>query len=52
MYAMRQGAVVDLVREDRLGRFTDDRSQPRFRAEAEAVEHIMGMIRAGTPTGR
>lgn len=30
-----------------LSRLTDDQKQPRVRAEAEAVEHIMGMIRAG-----
>jgi predicted nucleic acid-binding protein len=33
-----------------LGRLTDDQSQPRVRAEAEAVEHIMAMIRAGQAT--
>jgi predicted nucleic acid-binding protein len=33
-----------------LGRLTDDQSQSRVRAEAEAVEHIMGMIRAGRAT--
>jgi predicted nucleic acid-binding protein len=33
-----------------LGRLTDDQSQPRVRAEAEAVEHIMAMIRAGHAT--
>ncbi len=29
-----------------LSRLTDDQNQPCVRAEAEAVEHIMGMIRA------
>jgi hypothetical protein len=33
-----------------LSRLTDDQNQPRVRAEAEAVEHIMGMIRAGQAT--
>ena len=33
-----------------LSRLTDDQKQPRVRAEAEAVEHIMGMIRAGHST--
>ena len=30
-----------------LSRLTDDQSQPRVRAEAESVEHIMRMIREG-----
>jgi predicted nucleic acid-binding protein len=33
-----------------LSRLTDDQNQPRVRAEAEAVEHIMRMIRAGQAT--
>jgi len=30
-----------------LSRVTDDQNEPRGRAEVEAVEHILGMIRAG-----
>ena len=30
-----------------LSRLTDDQSQPRVRAEAEAVEHIVRMVREG-----
>ena len=33
-----------------LSRLTDDQNQPRVRAEAEAVEHIMGIVRAGQAT--
>lgn len=30
-----------------LSRLTDDQSQPRVRAEAQAVEHILRMVRVG-----
>jgi predicted nucleic acid-binding protein len=33
-----------------LSRLTDDQSQPRVRAEAEAVEHVMRMVREGQAT--
>ncbi len=33
-----------------LSRLTDDQSQPRVRAEAEAVEQIMRMVRKGLAT--
>ena len=33
-----------------LSRLTDDQSQPRVRAEAEAVEHIVRMVREGLAT--
>jgi predicted nucleic acid-binding protein len=33
-----------------LSRLTDDQNQPRVRAEAEAVEHIVRMVREGLAT--
>jgi len=33
-----------------LNRLTDDQSQPRVREEAEAIEHILGIVRQGRAT--